>query len=82
MDKVVANIKCKGSEERLEDCDIELTQNHPGHEVCSKASSVAGVICDSSKSYNEIGILGQAIQVSVNLFHYSRSIVLITYNSL
>ena len=50
MDKVVANIKCKGSEERLEDCDIELTQNHPGHEVCSKASSVAGLICDSSKS--------------------------------
>ena len=50
MDKVVANIKCKGSEERLEDCDIELTQNHPGHEVCSKASSVAGVICDSSES--------------------------------
>ena len=50
MDKVVANIKCKGSEERLEDCGIELTQNNPGHEVCSKASSVAGVICDSSKS--------------------------------
>lgn len=46
-DKVVANIKCTGKEDRLEDCSIEKVQHTPGHEVCSKATSVAGVICDA-----------------------------------
>lgn len=47
QDKVVANIQCTGKEDRLEDCTIEKTQNTPGHEVCSSAKSVAGVICDT-----------------------------------
>lgn len=49
QDKVVANIQCTGKEDRLEDCTIEKTQNTPGHEVCSSAKSVAGVICDTRK---------------------------------
>lgn len=47
MDKIVANIRCTGKEERLEDCTIEKTKRTPGHEVCSSAKSVAGVICDT-----------------------------------
>ena len=54
LDKVVANIKCTGKEERLEDCTIEKTQHTPGHEVCSKATSVAGVICETSKACNMV----------------------------
>ena len=59
----MANIKCTGKEDRLEDCSIEKVQHTPGHEVCSKATSVAGVICDARKycpsntqRWNNVGV--------------------------
>ena len=49
MDKVVARMRCTGREERLEDCKLERNEDTPGKFACSRAQSVAGIICETSK---------------------------------
>ena len=46
---MVSTIRCTGSEERLEDCQLEKTDTSPGKATCSRANAVAGIICDESK---------------------------------
>ena len=64
MDKVLANIRCTGKEERLEDCTAEKTKRTPGHEVCSSAKSVAGVICDTRKCVAQIYEMRQSVMTN------------------
>ena len=59
MDKVASALRCTGREERLEDCVLEREGRTPGKATCSKPTSVAGVICETSKQDHllEPGIL-------------------------
>lgn len=46
MTKVVQRVDCTGNEERLEDCTVKVARGS-----CSRATSVAGVICTTGEYY-------------------------------